>query len=363
MTIDIITLHCPLNCGSVLQGYALCHYLGKYYNTENVQLIDYVPSYMENEGHPVRTILRKVLFYRQYKNRNKNFKDFIDNNCNLTRERYHTYQKLKENPPKADIYISGSDQLWNPCFNCGNDPAYYLEFVIDKPKLAYATSMGTDQYTDDQLKCLASRIKDYQFVSVREKCSVGQLERAGIKNVHAVCDPTFLLRADDYSALAKSHKSLGKYVAVYLVEPSALLDKTLDSFRAQGYKIVGVAGYLNKYKCDIRLMDAGPAEFLGLIRDASFVVATSFHATVFSLIFHKQFAIIPGMNPARIEQLLSLVHLQDRMLTKETQIPNLKNKIEYAPVQEILDNYIENSSQLLLAAIDNAKENGCNENL
>ena len=69
------------------------------------------------------------------------------------------------------------------------------------------------------------------------------------------------------------------------------------------------------------------------------------------------------MNPARIEQLLSLVHLQDRMLTKETQISNLKNKIEYAPVQEILDNYIENSSQLLLAAIDNAKENGCNENL
>ena len=172
-----------------------------------------------------------------------------------------------------------------------------------------------------------------------------------------VCDPTLLLNADDYSAIAKSHTYLGKYVAVYLVEHSALLDKTLEMFRQHGYKIVGVAGYLNKYKCDVRLMDVGPTEFLGLIRDASFVVATSFHATVFSLIFHKQFLIIPPrMNSARIEQLLSMVKLTDRIITRPEQLNKLHHNIDFKDVQHILDGHIEESRIWLKIALDTLEE-------
>ena len=353
MRIDIITLHCPMNCGSVLQGYALRKFLGDRYGDENVALIDYVPPYMETEGRPFRTLLRKMLFFKQYRMRQRAFSTFIESNCRLTEKRYKTYDELLKDPPEADIYITGSDQLWNPCFSCGNDPAYFLRFVQNVPKLAYSTSLGTAKYSRQQLTQIADNIKDYSVVSVRERCSVSQLESVGVHGVQCVCDPTLLHDAGAYSRLAKDHKELGKYVAVYLVEPSDLLDQTLDVFRKMGYKVVGVAGYLNKYKCDIRLMDAGPAEFLGLIRDASFVVATSFHATVFSLIFHKQFAIIPPhMNPERIEQLLGMVHLENRILTGKQQIPSLLEEIDFKEVDQILQPFIQESSRFLTEAID-----------
>lgn len=356
--INIITLHRLLNCGSALQAFALRRFIGKYYGDKNVELIDYMPSYIETEGRPFRTLLRKMLFFRQYKSRSKNFAKFIDENCVLTKDKYRTYQSLVENPPKADLYITGSDQLWNPCFPCGNDPAYYLNFISDVPKISYSTSMGTDQYSHEQLQTIANRIKDYSYVSVREKCSVPQLESVGIKDVACVCDPTLLIDESEYSQLAKSYKDYGKYVAVYLVERSELLDRMLDYFRKAGYKIVGVAGYLNKYECDIKLRDAGPAEFLGLIRDADFVVATSFHATVFSLIFHKQFAIIPpSINATRIEQLLDMVNLNDRIVTNYTDFPQTLETINYNGVQSTIDEFRQESVRYLTDAIDAIKEN------
>ncbi|MBE6633154.1 MAG: polysaccharide pyruvyl transferase family protein [Ruminococcaceae bacterium] len=352
MKISIITLHCPANCGSVLQGYALCKFLRDRYGS-GVSLIDYVPSYMETEGRGLRTLLRKTLFFRAYRKRTKNFARFIQKNCVLSEKKYTDYRMLEMDPPVSDLYITGSDQLWNPCFECGRDPAYYLKFVSDVPKLAYATSMGTDRYTKEQLEEIAEKIRDYSAVSLREKCSCEQLASVGVEKVEWVCDPTFLLSSDVYDSIATDYKHLGKYVAVYLVEKSDLLDRTLDRFRAMGYKIVGVGGYLKKYKCDVHFKDAGPAEFLGLIRDASFVVATSFHASVFSQIFHKEFAIIPPkMNPARIEQLLGYTGLQSRIITDPDQLGNLDTPIDYAIVQSRLDALIEHSKKWLIEAVE-----------
>lgn len=355
MKISIITLHCPANCGSVLQGYALCKFLRDRYG-EGVSLIDYVPTYMETEGRGLRTLLRKLLFLRAYRSRTKNFQRFIKENCTLSPKRYTDYAMLEKDPPEADLYITGSDQLWNPCFECGRDPAYYLKFVNNVPKLAYATSMGTDRYTEEQLAEIVEKTKDYYAISLREKCSCEQLASAGAGAVEWVCDPTFLLAPDVYHTVATDYKHLGKFVAVYLVERSELLDQTLEYFRSKGYKIVGVGGYLKKYKCDIHFKDAGPAEFLGLIRDASFVVATSFHASVFSQMFHKEFAIIPPkMNPARIEQLLGYTGLEDRIITDASQLVHLEKPIDYDAVQARLDDLIEHSKKWLIDSIEGEK--------
>ena len=352
MKIDIITLHCPANCGSVLQGFALCRYLSDEFGRGNVRLIDYVPDYMETEGRGIRTLLRKILYWKPYRSRQKKFAKFIKENCVLTELKYSTYRELKKNPPEADIYVTGSDQLWNPCFPCGNDPAYFLKFVKDKPKIAYSTSLGNDKLNKKELQSIAKNIQDYSFVSVREKCSCEQLENVGIRDVHWACDPTLLLKREIYDKLAVDYKKIRKYVAVYLVGHSALLDDLLADFRDKGYKIVGVGGYLKKYKCDIHVMDAGPAEFLGLIRDAAFVVASSFHATVFSLLFQKEFAIIPPeMNPARIEQLLGYVGLKERIITDISQKAVLNNDSEYGQVQKKIDAFRTESQRMLLEAI------------
>lgn len=352
MKIDIITLHCPANCGSVLQGFALCRYLSGEFGRGNVKLIDYVPDYMETEGRGIRTLLRKVLYWKPYRNRQQKFAKFIRENCVLTEQKYSTYRELEQAAPEADIYVTGSDQLWNPCFPCGNDPAYFLKFVKGKPKIAYSTSLGNDKLSKKELKSIAENIQDYSFVSVREKCSCEQLENVGVQEVHWACDPTLLLKREIYDDLAVDYKKIGKYVAVYLVKHSRLLDELLTDFRNKGYKIVGVGGYLKKYKCDIHIMDAGPAEFLGLIRDASFVVASSFHATVFSMIFQKEFVIIPpDMNPERIEQLLGYVGLKDRILTDISQKAIVNNYIKYDHVQKKMDVFRAESQKMLLEAI------------
>ena len=356
MKIAIITLHSPMNCGSVLQAYALYHWLQMKYENDEVSIINYVPSYIETEGKGLRTLLRKTIFFRAYKKRKNNFKKFIDKNCHLT-PLYTTYQQLIEKTPQADVYITGSDQLWNPCFECGNDPAYYLEFVNNVPKISYATSMGTKNYSAEQLSLIVTKIKDYSFVSLRESCSYFQLKNAGINNIEWVCDPTFLLTPEHYNALSVDYKKLGKYVAVYLVERSILLDTILERFRLQGYKIVGVGGYLKKYKCDIHYKDAGPAEFIGLIRDSSFVVATSFHAAVFSQIFQKQFCIIPPkINAERIEQLLEYTEIQERIITNTLQVDNIFKKINYEEVQKKIDLLTIKSKTWLIKAIEEGKK-------
>ena len=337
MRVLSITIHRPANCGSALQAFALDRYLSIL--GYDAAIIDYIPDYLETEGSWIRNFVRKTLFYIPYNKRKKSFTEFIEHNCHLTPQQYTTYMELEKNPPEADVYIVGSDQLWNPCFNCGKDEAYYLSFVKRGMKISYATSLGNDKMPEQDLKFVASHLEDFSFVSVREKCSVSQLQRQGINNVKWVCDPTLLLKRSDYEKLAKDYKSIGKYTAVYLVEHSDLLDALLENLHDEhGLKTVGVGGYLKKYKCDEHLMDAGPSEFLGLIRDAEFVLATSFHATVFSLVFHKNFAIIPPkINSARIEQLLQYLGLENHIVTIVSEMNKAFVPIDYGQVEPKLE--------------------------
>lgn len=361
MRILSITIHRPANCGSALQAFALDKYLNRL--GYDAAIIDYIPDYLETEGSRIRNFVRKTLFYFPYRRRKKSFTDFIEQNCNLTKEKYLNYSELQKNPPKADVYITGSDQLWNPCFHCGRDSAYYLEFVKKGVKMSYATSLGNDKMPAQQLKFVASKIKDFLYISVRENCSVAQLKKQGIDNVKWVCDPTLLLEKADYEKLAKNYKNYGKYTAVYLVEHSELLDNLLKELHdKRGLEIIGVGGYLKKYKCDIHMMDAGPCEFLGLIRDAEFVLATSFHATIFSLIFHKNFAIIPPkINEARIEQLLQYLGLERHIITNISQMEQAFAPIDYREVDARLLELRMESRSWLEQKLSGLKEKG-NEN-
>lgn len=356
----IITLHRYANCGSALQAFALWRFLQD--RGIDSELIDYCPHYMETEGRRFRSFVRKTLFLIPYLQRQKKFAQFIDRNCSITPIRYKTYHQLVLNPPKGDVYISGSDQLWNPSFECGRDDAFFLEFIHGVPKISYATSLGSDSLTEGQIKNIAQKISDYEFVSVREECSSKQLALAGVKDVKWVCDPTFLLERSHYDFLAKNYQQLGRFVAVYLVEKSPLLDWILESLsQKDNLKIVGVGGYLKKYKCDKHYMDAGPSEFLGLIRDSQFVVATSFHATVFSLIFHKNFLIIPPkINVARIEQLLGYLGLENKIVRKKEDFEAALKPINYSEVDSKLNLLIINSKKSLLDALAKAggKKNG-----
>lgn len=141
MIIKTITLHCTDNCGSTLQAMALQRYLEKC--GHDVEIIDYAPAYLKYNGNFMKSVAKTILFAKDsFMQRRKN-RNFSKQYLRITKEHYKNYSALKQNPPKADAYITGSDQIWNLSYRCGNDEAYYLAFGdCEIPKYAYAASVG-----------------------------------------------------------------------------------------------------------------------------------------------------------------------------------------------------------------------------
>ena len=355
MKVLTLTLHYIDNCGSCLQAYALQQFLLS--NGYDSELIDYRPQYLIDNGRPFKHFIKKIVFGRKMKERWKVFDEFLKY-YKLTDKTYTKYTALKKNPPKADAYIVGSDQVWNRSFPCGRDEAYYLDFVTDGYKLSYAASLGKDNTPIEELNAVESRIKDFDYVSVRENVSVKELQSVGCEDVTWVCDPVLLHTKAFYDDLAVSVEK-DKYALVYLIPQSELLDKLIQYLRKEkGYKIVYVGSFLNRCDCDVNYTDVGPREFLGLIRDAEFVVAGSFHATVFSHIFQKNFVTLPYKNNARMMQFLELTHLPERYLQSEDKIEEVMGDIDYGQAMECLENFRKQSAESLLNALRNM-ENKC----
>lgn len=352
MKVLTLTLHYIDNCGSCLQAYALQQFLIQHgYDTE---LIDYRPQYLINNGRPLKHFIKKIIFGKKMKKHWNVFQDFLKY-YRLTDTTYTNYSKLKKNPPKGDVYIVGSDQVWNRSFPCGRDDAYYLDFVADGRKMSYAASMGKNSTPIKELEAVGKRIRDFQFVSVREEISVKELLHVGCKNIHWVCDPVLLQDKEFYEKIAV-HSEKGKYALIYLTPQSQMLDRLVHHLRTEkGYRIIYVGSFLNRCDCDVNYTDVGPREFLGLIMDAEFVVAGSFHATVFSHIFQKNFVTLPYQNNARMVQFLELTHLTERFLQSEDEMENAMCPIDYTVPLQRLSKFRIQSEQLLLEALKNTE--------
>lgn len=352
MKVLTLTLHYIDNCGSCLQAYALQQFLMQHdYDTE---LIDYRPGYLINNGRPLKHFIKKIVFGKKMKKRWEVFDDFLPY-YKLTDRTYTKYSKLKKNPPQGDVYIVGSDQVWNRSFPCGRDEAYYLDFVSAGKKMSYAASMGKDATPLEELEAIKSRIEDFEFVSVREEISVKELHGVGCKDVSWVCDPVLLQPKTFYEKLAV-HLEKEKYALIYLIPQSELLDQLIRYLKTKkGYKIVYVGSFLNRCDCDVNYTDIGPREFIGLIMDAELVVAGSFHATVFAHIFQKNFVTLPYQNNARMVQFLELTNLSERYLQSEEEIEKVMSSIDYEIPLQRLEEFRSQSAELLLNALKNVE--------
>lgn len=348
MNIKTITLHCTDNCGSTLQAMALQKYLLS--KGHNVEIIDYRPSYLQYNGSFFKSIIKKILIWKISLRQKRKNDAFQKENLIVTPQAYYNYSQLKSNPPKADIYIAGSDQIWNPGYLCGRDPAYYLDFVENSTKkFAYAASVGKTDVSEDEKIFIVEHVRDYNDISVRERSTQEFLARAVSCKVEYVCDPVFLLSKEYYATLAKKPQGKGKYILVYLVQPSELLDDLVERLRQKyGARVILIYGLRKNCKCDEHIIDVSPDEFLGYIAGAEFIVASSFHATAFSHIFEKQFAIIsPRANVARIAQMLEVSGLSKRMVVNQEQIANVMEPIDYTVCRQKIETFIAESKRVL----------------
>ena len=341
MRIKTITCHNVYNHGASLQAYALSSYLKEL--GHDVEIIDYVPEYLRHYSltkinNPkydkpfVREAYRLAklpsrLYSIAFSKRKKRFDTFTREHLPLTKKHYPTLDALIHEPPEADVFIAGSDQIWNPLFKHGRDGAFFLDFVPDGAKrVSYAASFSVEELSKESREFMSERLKKFDTVSVREGSAVKLLNEMGIDGI-TVLDPVFLLDREHWESLA-TVQITEKYLLIYDFDASPeLLSFARSIARDKGLKI---ASLFKTDGADIVLDTHGPREFLGDILNAECVISNSFHATAFSIIFGKDFYVFPrreGIN-TRMADLLSAYGLSDRMVSDKAVDTALKSEID-----------------------------------
>lgn len=318
------------NYGAVLQAFALQWFLQKQPDVD-VEIVDFTTSYhlgahkvfrKYNGRNPVRAFLfyfLTVIRYFQLKRRLNRTWGFKKKYFNFSR-RYSSVEDVIKNHPVEDIYITGSDQVFNP--NDGYSSVYYLGFDKGKgKKVAYAPSFGVSEFNDEITNKIKNYINDFDFLSCREKMGADYLSSITGRIVPQVVDPVLLHNAEEWSLVAVKPNYKKDYIFIYdLNGGDNLLSLAKNIQKHTGLDVVCLTGNRTCfYKVNKQIFDAGPAEFIGWIKYASYVVTDSFHGTVFSLIFNKQvFSFIANeRTSSRIFNILTTVGANNRIITKD----------------------------------------------
>ncbi len=354
MMILIITIHCIPNFGSLLQSYGLLQFLKL--QGYDASIINYSPSYYTYGRHPFRkfvgTILNLTESYKQHCILKRFQKDYL----HIDGQEIKRYSDLSMYSDDRSIFIAGGDQLWNSHHPCGNDDAYKLSFVKNGYKLSYGTSIGRDNLSDAENKELANKTNDFVSIGLREQSTVSMLSKFSKTVVYHAADPVLLLGKNDYLHFIKGERIIKeKYILVYLATKSDLLSTTVKELaNSNGLKVVHCLGRSKKIDYDYIFKSNSPQEMLNLIYYADYIVSASFHATVFSVLFEKQFcSLLPESNTnTRIVDWLNYCGLQKRIVKNESDINNAKNKIDYHPVMQKVDSLIDSSKKQLIEVIE-----------
>lgn len=356
MKIKTITCHDVYNPGASLQAYALAAHLKDC--GHDVQIIDYKPDYLS--GHYSLTEVSNPRFNRpllremyllaklprrlkaRKSKRKQRFDAFRRAYLPLTDRRYETAEALRANCPEADVYIAGSDQIWNPVFPNGKDPSFFLEFAPEnKRKISYAASFSVDTLSAEDRQRMLPWLTRLDAISVRETSGLDLLADMGLNGVQ-VMDPVFLLSKDQWENLMICPDTQD-YILVYDFDGSALVRSIATALaKRTGKKIVSV---FPMDGADQVWSDMGPREFLGAITKAGVVLSNSFHATAFSLIFQKEFYVInreENIN-TRMRDLLAAVSLDSRLISD---IPE-RDAVDWSAVEPRLEELIAQSKAFL----------------
>lgn len=320
--IGLLSMHCTINYGASLQALSLYKYLEK--RGYDITIINYRPKYLtdiyeknhENERKKVKTKLKYLVVGKRYKKRFDAFRKF-ENYLKLSKTCY-TYEDLQNLKESYDIYICGSDQIWNP-INTQYDKAFFFGFVNRNAlKLSYAASIGQDKLDEQSIQFISENIKRFQGISVREKSAKDLLERemntASVQNI----DPVFLTSTDEWKTYEIPIKTPPKYILLYAIGMQPLSDELVREIKNKS-KVQCITIQYNAFKdknTDYLMDDIGPGEFLYLLRNAEYVVTNSFHGIALSLLFKKKLVAYRSLDRnTRIESLLQLVGMTDLQIS------------------------------------------------
>lgn len=363
MNIGIITYHRAENYGSVLQAYALNKYIKNINSKFHVETIDYYNETQEKmynlfqSNSSIMNIIRNIhtlLNIKALKNKKKAFKKFISIHISLSETIGNDTNKLKQYAQKYDICICGSDQIWN--IHCDDqDINYFLSFSTNSRKVAYAPSLGINQFSEEENKIFKKYISNFDALSVREDIGAKYLENIIQRPIEVVAAPVFLLKKEEWQNIA-ANPIKEKYILCYFIgDTPGLRDFAQKVQKESGYKAIVILKNLRDIKYGFTsYYEGGPSEFIGLIKNAEYIITTSFHAVAFSLIFHKLFWVFTGSSSkpnSRITNICGIVGLKSRILDSNNWKSCKYNEtINYTPVDEKIEKYRQHSINYLKKA-------------
>lgn len=353
MKILLVTLHSQNNnFGSVLQAFSLSQFLIE--NSYYVETLDYRPYYSNgatNFKAGLKKLLINLVFFPHFIIRKKKFDNIIGRQ-ELSRH-YTNSQEIFNDPPVADVYMIGSDQVWNPNYLCGQDDIYYLKFVRKAHKMSYAASMGTSISDIRQLKAIENKIFDFDYISLREQQSVEEFHSIGFKKPEYVLDPVFLHNKAYYQNIEVKPKLKG-YILAYIIHKDPFIAEVVKYVRKKtGKKVILIGGFQSKCKYDYYPRTAGPAEFLGYIDNADIIITSSFHGLAFAHIYNKQFLVVlPHGNTLRLTNIMNSAGTSERVIQDISDVDRVMgNNIDFNYVNAHLADRISKSKDYLLGAL------------
>lgn len=372
MRICTITCHDVYNAGASLQAYALQTYLADL--GHDVRIIDYKPPYLSSHFRFTtlnNSVYDKPFFKQAYLlaklpsrlralPKKWAFDAFTKQYLRLTK-RYCSAAALEAEPPEAEIFFAGSDQIWNPTFPNGKDSAFYLAFVKQGIRASYAASFAVDDFPAGLSETTAQMLSTFQHISVREPSGLHILEKLGIQDAAVVLDPVFLLPRERWENLAVVLRNCKEpYLLVYdfdnRTETIRIAKKIADEHGLKVYSI------FRSHDADRCFPNCGPLEFLGLVKNADFVLSNSFHATAFSVIFQREFAVVrrkDNLN-SRMRDFVELLGMPERMLAADAEI---ETAIDWSAVSARLEEAISYSKAFInqmLDTVENEESTVCN---
>ena len=356
MKIGIVTQPLYNNYGGLLQNFALQQVLKRL--GHEPKTIDFVGrvSFTRYLLSTCKQLLISVLKCRrpQIKPyvaiptfRNHIMADFVNNHIDRTKI-VHSYNKKIVNGEHFDAVITGSDQVWRPIYNiCIED--MFLKFVPDSiKKIAYAASFGVDtwEYNAELTKTCSKYAKRLNAISVRE--STGFALCKDYLGVDATCvlDPTILAGADAYKPLLKEKTEEQDYLFAYILDVTPEKQAYVESMaKSRGLKAIIQSADKN---ATLYVED-----WLSMIANSSLVVTDSFHGSVFSILFHRDFYSIVNIarGGTRFSSLLSPLGLEHRM-GDVSKLQSLEpSPIDWIQVDYIIDKHRQDSMNFLTNAL------------
>ena len=337
MKIAILTQPLRANYGGVLQNYALQRALIK---------LGHSPITLEKDYHqhisifrlllelPKRCITKYIAKKRKYIFSEYEYNKYADDVRRVLKPfvvKYINHAYVKDygqiNVSNYNAFVVGSDQVWRPKYNVNNLYNMYLSFIPNEAsikRIAYAASFGTSkwEYNEEQTSLSKNLIQNFNAVSTREIDGVDFCQKyLGYKDAVSVLDPTLLLDKTNYLELCTNIIPQGDNILfAYILDKNPLIIESIEEIaKRKGLNLKLVSAHAD---CSLSV-----EEWLAMFRDAKCVVTDSFHGTVFSIIFNKEFYTIANQarGESRFSSLLFKLSLTDRMYNSISEIEINRN--------------------------------------